>query len=88
MSAAPQAVLDQHQCCPCCGRDFGGDEGADAQPGQPCPATDECPSHWEERGIPHPDHPQPVSLTGGAEPCDVCGCWPCAHTDPESWSFA
>lgn len=21
------------------------------------------------------------------EPCDVCGCWPCAHTAPDSWEF-
>lgn len=21
------------------------------------------------------------------EDCDVCGCWPCAHTDPDSWEF-
>lgn len=19
--------------------------------------------------------------------CDVCGCWPCAHTDPEEWEW-
>ena len=21
------------------------------------------------------------------EPCDVCGVWPCQHTDPETWSW-
>jgi hypothetical protein len=21
------------------------------------------------------------------EPCDVCGVWPCAHTDPDDWHF-
>lgn len=50
-------TLDADQCCPVCARDFGGDEEPDAQPGQPCPATDDCPSHWEMKGIEHPDHP-------------------------------
>lgn len=40
--------------CPCCGRDFAGDDVL--RPGDDCPA-DECPSHWEEVGIPHPDFP-------------------------------
>lgn len=21
------------------------------------------------------------------EPCEVCGVWPCAHTDPADWYF-
>lgn len=27
---------------------------------------------------------KPVYL---GEPCDVCGVWPCAHTDQNSWKF-
>ena len=21
------------------------------------------------------------------DPCDICGTWPCSHTDPDSWEF-
>jgi ferredoxin len=21
------------------------------------------------------------------EPCEVCGVWPCMHTDPDTWAF-
>ena len=21
------------------------------------------------------------------EPCDVCGVWPCQHTDPDTWEW-
>ena len=41
----PETItLDANQRCPACGRDFGGETDADAQPGQACPA-EECPSH-------------------------------------------
>jgi len=36
--------------CPSCGR-------TDMAPGQ-CEAVDDCPSYFEERGIPHPQHRQ------------------------------
>ena len=37
-------MLDQKQNCPDCGRDFHLEEGADVQPGCPCP-SDDCPSN-------------------------------------------
>lgn len=31
---------------------------------------------------------QPVPIGGASrEPCDVCGCWPYAHTDPDQWRW-
>tara|TARA_B100002049_G_scaffold237323_1_gene228062 strand:- start:12924 stop:13100 length:177 start_codon:yes stop_codon:yes gene_type:complete len=38
--------------CDSCGRDFLGEN----LEGKPCPATDECPSYFEEIGKEHPDH--------------------------------
>ncbi len=39
--------------CPSCGRE------EDGHWFTPCPSED-CPSHWEERGIPHSDFPGPT----------------------------
>lgn len=38
--------------CPSCGRNFNyNEEEAKNLEGKPCPATDHCPSHFEEEGI-------------------------------------
>lgn len=46
--------------CGSCGRDFDGDEIL--KPGDNCPAYDDCPSHWEEKGREHPQHPAEKGL--------------------------
>lgn len=49
--------------CLSCGRTFAGDEDVD-QFG-PCPITDDCPSHFEQRSFTHPDHdPATVTISG------------------------
>lgn len=40
--------------CQSCGREYA------LEPGETmtaCPEVDDCPSHWEEIGKEHPDHP-------------------------------
>jgi len=51
------AIKDE--VCRFCGRDFRADDPTEKlADGAECPAIDECPSHWEEKGMPHPDHSQ------------------------------
>lgn len=45
-------MIDSKGQCGSCGRDFLGEN----LEGKPCPATDECPSYFEEIGKEHPDH--------------------------------
>ena len=45
-------MIDLKGQCGSCGRDFAGE----SLEGKPCPATDECPSYFEEIGKEHPDH--------------------------------
>ncbi len=44
------AKLLEDGSCPSCGRDLGYDGVTH------CTVADDCPSFWEDRGIPHPDH--------------------------------
>jgi len=30
---------------------------------------------------------RPTAHDGDEEPCEVCGVWPCAHTDPNTWTW-
>ena len=46
-------MIDDNGQCKSCGRDFDGEQ----LNGQPCPAVDDCPSHFEEIGNPCPNHP-------------------------------
>ena len=48
MRAKPEVPTEAP--CPSCGREEGGRWFF------PCPAED-CPSRWEEKGVPHPDFP-------------------------------
>lgn len=46
-------MLTPNLDCPFCGRDYRGDD--ELKPGDECPATDDCPSHFEEKGEPCPE---------------------------------
>lgn len=64
-------MLNDKLICQSCGRDFGGDD--ELKPGDKCPATDDCPSYFEEKGRAHPDHPRNIkvrysSVDGGGAP--------------------
>ena len=53
MTTEPNTGLDEQLVCPSCGRDYAGYEGDDAVvQGEPCP-SDDCPSYWEEIGVPY-----------------------------------
>jgi hypothetical protein len=48
---------DDEWCCSFCGRLF--DKADEDIDGINCPAVNDCPSHWEEKGTPHPDWGEP-----------------------------
>lgn len=54
-------ALNSELQCKSCGRNFSGYAAdADIYAGAPCPVIDDCPEHFEEKGIAHPDHARAV----------------------------
>jgi hypothetical protein len=53
-------MLNEKGVCQTCFREFElncADDGEHMlHAGEACPAIDDCPSHFEEKGIMHPDH--------------------------------